>query len=71
MSDNLSNIHRAVNIISISEKELKKYQIVKVGNSFLKDDILNLYDNEFVKILNNSQLLKYKVTKDNIVYRKK
>lgn len=71
MSDNLSNIHRAINIFSISDKELKKYQLVKVGCDFLKDDALNLYDNEFVKISKNSLLLKYKVTKDNIVYRKK
>lgn len=71
MSDNSSNIHRAINIFTLSDKDIKKYSIVKSGELFKKDDYVLLYDNQFVKISDSSKLLKYKVLKENTVYRKK
>ena len=71
MSDNSSNIHRAVNITTLSEKEIKKYSLVKTGDLFKKDDYLLLYDDQYVKIGNSSILFKNKVLKENTVYRKK
>lgn len=71
MIDNSSNKHRAINIISISEKEIKKYKLVKNEGLFLKDDLILLYDDQYVKVSESSNLLKYKINKDNTVYRKK
>lgn len=71
MSDNSSNIHRAINIFTLSDKDIKKYSIVKSGELFKKDDYILLYDNQFVKISDSNKLLKYKVLKENTVYRKK
>ena len=71
MSDNSSNIHRAVNATTLSEKEIKKYSLVKIGDLFKKDDYLLLYDDQYVKIGNSSILFKHKVLKENTVYRKK
>lgn len=71
MSDNSSNIHRAINITTLTDKEIKKYSLVKVGDSFKKDDLILLYDDQYVKINEGNKLLKYKVLKENIVYRKK
>lgn len=71
MSDNSSNIHRAVNVSTLSEKEIKKHLLVKTGDLFKKDDYLLLYDHQYVKIGNSSSLFKYKVLKENTVYRKK
>ena len=71
VSDNSSNIHRSINIFSLSYKDIKKYSLVKTGDLFKKDDYILLYDNEYVKISESSQLLKYKVLKENTVYRKK
>ncbi len=71
MSDNSSNIHRAVNATTLSEKEIKKYSLVKTGDLFKKDDCLLLYDDQYVKIGNSSILFKHKVLKENTVYRKK
>ena len=71
MSDNSSNIHRAINIFTLSDKDIKKYSIVKTGELFKKDDYILLYDNQFVKISDSNKLLKYKVLKENTVYRKK
>ncbi len=71
MSDNSSNIHRAVNATTLSEKEIKKYSLVKTGDLFKKDDYLLLYDDQYVKIGNSSILFKHKVLKENTVYRKK
>lgn len=70
MSDNLSNIHRPINALTVSEKELKKYSIVKTGDVFKKDDIISLYDDQYVKITESSKLAKYKVIKETIVYRR-
>lgn len=71
MSDNSSNKHRAINIKSISDKDLKKFNIPKIGDNFKVGDLIQLYDNEFVEISGFNNLLKYKITKDNTVYRKK
>ena len=71
MSDNSSNIHRAVNITTLSEKDIKKHSLVKTGDLFKKDDYILLYDDQYVKIGNSSILFKHKVLKENTVYRKK
>lgn len=71
MNDNSSNIHRAINVTTLTEKEIKKYSLVKIGDSFKKDDLVLLYDDQFVKIGDSNKLLKLKVSKENIVYRKK
>ena len=71
MSDNSSNIHRAVNVTTLSEKEIKKYSLVKIGDLFKKDDYLLLYDDQYVKIGDSSILFKHKVIKENTVYRRK
>ena len=71
MSDNSSNIHRAINVTTLTDKEIKKYSLVKVGDSFKKDDYLLLYDDQYVKIGTSSILFKHKVLKENTVYRKK
>lgn len=69
MNDNPSNIHRAVNIFTLSNKEIKKYSLVKIGELFKKDDYILLYDNQYVKIGEANRLLKTKITKENSVYR--
>ena len=71
MNDNPSNIHRAINVTTLSEKEIKKHSLVKTGDLFKKDDYLLLYDDQYVKIGNSSSLFKYKVLKENTVYRRK
>ena len=71
MNDNSSNIHKAVNVTTLTEKEIKKYSLVKVGDLFQKDDLIFLYDDQFVKIGDSNKLLKHKVTKENTVYRRK
>ena len=71
MNDNSSNIHRAVNIISLCDKDIKKHYLVKSGELYKKDDYILLYDDQYVKISDSNCLLKYKITKENIVYRKK
>lgn len=71
MNDNSSNIHRAVNIFTLSDKDIKKYCLVKIGELFKKDDYILLYDDQYVKIGDTDNLLKIKITKENSVYRKK
>ena len=71
VNDNSSNIHRAVNITTLSEKEIKKYSLVKTGDLFKKDDHLLLYDDQYIKIGDSSILFKNKVLKENTVYRRK
>ena len=71
VNDNSSNMHRAVNITTLSEKEIKKYSLVKTGDLFKKDDYLLLYDDQYVKIGDSSILFKHKVIKENTVYRRK
>ena len=64
-------MHRAVNVTTLSEKEIKKYSLVKIGDLFKKDDYLLLYDDQYVKIGDSSILFKHKVIKENTVYRRK
>ena len=71
VSDNSSNIHRAINVTTLTDKEIKKYSLVKVGDSFKKDDLVLLYDDQYVKISEGYRLLKYKVIKEYTVYRRK
>ena len=71
MNDNPSNIHRAVNIAALSDKEIKKYSLIKTGELFEKNDYILLYDDQYVKVGEGSRLLKIKITKENSVYRKK
>ena len=71
VNDNSSNMHRAVNVTTLSEKEIKKYSLVKTGDLFKKDDYLLLYDDQYVKIGDSSILFKHKVIKENTVYRRK
>jgi hypothetical protein len=71
VSDNSSNIHRAINVTTLTEKEIKKYSLVKTGDLFKKDDYLLLYDDQYVKIGSLSSLLKYKILKETTVYRRK
>ena len=71
VNDNVSNIHRAVNVFTLSDKDIKKYSLVKIGELFKKDDYVLLYDDQYVKIGDGNRLLKIKITKENSVYRKK
>lgn len=71
VSDNSSNIHRAINVTTLTDKEIKKYSLVKTGDLFQKNDLILLYDDQYVKIAEGNRLLKYKVIKENTVYRKK
>jgi len=71
VNDNSSNIHRAVNVFTLTDKEIKKYSLVKIGDLFKKDDYVLLYDDQYVKIGDGNLLLKFKITKENSVYRKK
>jgi len=71
VNDNVSNIHRAVNVFTLSDKDIKKYNLVKIGELFKKDDYVLLYDDQYVKIGDGNLLLKFKITKENFVYRKK
>ena len=71
VNDNSSNIHKAVNLITLTEKEIKKYCLVKIGELFKKDDYVLLHDDQYVKIGDGNLLLKFKITKENSVYRKK
>jgi hypothetical protein len=71
VSNNSSNIHRAINETTLTDKEIKKYSLVKTGDSFKKDDLILLYNDQYVKIAEGNKLLKYKVLKENTVYRRK
>jgi hypothetical protein len=71
VNDNSSNIHRAINVTILTDKDIKKLSLVKVGDSFKKDDLVLLYDDQYVKIAEGNRLLKYKVLKENTVYRRK
>ena len=54
----------------ISAKEEKNYKLLKEGQDFLVGDLIHLVDDEYVKLNENNQLLKTKVTKYNKVLRK-
>ena len=57
--------------MTLTDKEIKKYSLVKTGDLFQKNDFILLYDDQYVKIAEGNRLLKYKVIKENTVYRKK
>jgi hypothetical protein len=59
------------NVFTLSDKDIKKYSLVKIGELFKKDDYVLLYDDQYVKISDGNLLLKFKITKENSVYRKK
>ena len=69
VNDNSSNIHKAVNIFTLSDKDIKKYCLVKIGELFKKDDYILLHYNQYFKIGEANRLLKMKTTKENSVYR--
>ena len=71
MNDNSTNKNSASNIISLSDKEIKKYKLAKTDELFLEDDLIFLYEDLYVKISKHSKLLKHKIRKDTTVYRKK
>ena len=54
----------------VSAKEEKNYKLLKEGQDFLVGDLIHLVDDEYVKLNENNQLLKTKVTKYNKVLRK-
>lgn len=54
----------------ISAKEEKNYKLLKEGQDFLVGDLIHLVDDEYVKLNENNQLLKTKVTKYNKALRK-
>jgi len=63
--------NRPINIIKLSDKELKKYIKVKINEFFVAGDLLHIIDDEYAEISKDSKLLKIKVNDTNIVYRKK
>ena len=54
----------------ISAEAEKNYKILKEGQDFLVGDLIHLVDDEYVKLNENNQLLKTKVTKYNKALRK-
>ena len=54
----------------ISPKEEKNYKLVKEGQEFQIGDLIHLVDDEYVKLNEDNQLLKTKVTKYSKVLRK-
>lgn len=54
----------------VSPKEEKNYKLVKEGQEFQIGDLIHLVDDEYVKLNENNQLLKTKVTKYSKVLRK-
>lgn len=57
-------------MIKISAKEEKNYKLVKEGQEFQVGDLIHLVDDEYVKLNENNQLLKTKVTRYSKVLRK-
>jgi hypothetical protein len=62
--------HKPINMTKISSKEENNYKLLKEGQDFLVGDLIHLVDDEYVKLNENNQLLKTKVTKYNKVLRK-
>jgi hypothetical protein len=54
----------------VSPKEEKNYKLVKEGQEFQIGDLIHLVDDEYVKLNEDNQLLKTKVTKYSKVLRK-
>jgi hypothetical protein len=57
-------------MIKISPKEEKNYKLVKEGQDFEIGDLIHLVDDEYVKLNNDNQLLKTKITRYSKVLRK-
>jgi len=62
--------NKPINMTKISAEAEKNYKILKEGQDFLVGDLIHLVDDEYVKLNENNQLLKTKVTKYNKVLRK-
>ena len=62
--------NKPINMTKISSKEENNYKLLKEGQDFLVGDLIHLVDDEYVKLNENNQLLKTKVTKYNKVLRK-
>jgi len=62
---------RPINIVKINDKDLKKYNKVKVNDPFIAGDFLHIIDDDYAEISKDSKLFKMKVSNTNIVYRKK
>ena len=67
---NLNMDNKTINMTKISPKEEKNYKLLKEGQDFQVGDLIHLVDDEYVKLNENNQLLKTKVTKYNKVLRK-
>lgn len=63
--------NRPINIVKVSDKDLKKYNKVKSNDLFNGGDLLHIIDDDYAEISKDSKLLKTKVNDTNIVYRKK
>jgi len=59
-----------VNIVKINDKDIRKYNKVKVGDLYIAGDFLHIIDDNYAEISKDSKLLKMKVNDTNIVYRK-
>ena len=57
-------------MVKVSPKEEQNYKLLKEGQDFLVGDLIHLVDDEYVKLNENNQLLKTKVTKYNKALRK-
>jgi hypothetical protein len=62
--------NKPINMTKISAEVEKNYKILKEGQDFQVGDLIHLVDDEYVKLNENNQLLKTKVTKYNKVLRK-
>lgn len=63
--------NRPINILKINDKDLRKYNKVKINEFYFAGDLLHIIDDEYAEISKDSKLLKMKVNDTNIVYRKK
>lgn len=62
--------NKPINMTKISAEMKKDYKILKEGQDFQVGDLIHLIDDEYVKLNENNQLLKTKVTKYNKALRK-
>jgi len=62
--------NKPINMTKISPEEEKNYKLLKEGQDFLVGDLIHLVDDEYVKLNENNQLLKTKVTKYSKALRK-
>jgi phosphotransferase system IIA component len=61
---------KPINMTKVSPKEEQNYKLVKEGQEFQIGDLIHLVDDEYVKLNEDNQLLKTKVTKYSKVLRK-